>query len=50
MQYPEEEDEDIEHTGTIIWNYYKSVGVQADPRMSRAASFVILSPSPIVLN
>jgi hypothetical protein len=26
---PEQDDEDIEHTGTIIWNYYKIVGVQS---------------------
>jgi hypothetical protein len=29
VQDPEEEDEDFEHTGAIIWNYYKSVGVQS---------------------
>jgi hypothetical protein len=29
VQDPEDDDEDIEHTGTIIWNYYKSVGVQS---------------------
>ncbi len=27
VQGPKEDDEDIEQTGTIIWNYYKSVGV-----------------------
>ncbi len=29
VQDPEDDDEDIEHTGTIIWNYYKSVGVHS---------------------
>ena len=26
---PEQDEEDIGHTGTIIWNYYKSVSVQS---------------------
>jgi hypothetical protein len=26
---PEQGDEDIEQTGTIIWNYYKTVGAQS---------------------
>jgi hypothetical protein len=26
---PEPDDEDIELTGTIIWNYYKTVGIQS---------------------
>ncbi len=29
VQDPEDDDEDIKHTGTIICNYYKSVGVQS---------------------
>jgi hypothetical protein len=27
VQNPEDNDEVVEHTGTIIWNYFKSVGV-----------------------
>jgi hypothetical protein len=29
IQDAEDDDGDMEHTGTIIWNYFKSVGVQS---------------------